>query len=115
MSEINVTTYNAEPLNQQAAVLLKQAGILYNPQTELAALVLIREALERNLLEIEAVPEPLLLIAKLAANPAWAMALMTESEPGVKFTMNLADSLPDAAAQIMEEIIASLEAIPQPS
>jgi hypothetical protein len=114
MSEIDITSYNAEPLNQQAAVLLKQAGILYNPQTELAALVLIREALERNLLEM-AVPEPLLLIAKLAANPAWAMALMTESEPGVKFTMNLADSLPEAAAQIMEEIIASLEAIPQPS
>ena len=115
MSEINVTSYNEEPLNQQAAAILKASGIPYNPNSEIAALVLIREAVERNLLEIEAIPEPTLLVAKLAANPAWAMALMTESEPGVKFTMGLANSLPEAAAQIMEEIIASLEAIPQPS
>lgn len=115
MSEINVISLNAESLNQQAAALLSRSGIAYNPQNELAALVLIREALEQNLLEVEALPEPNLLLAKLAANPAWAMTLMTESEPGVKFTMTLADSLPEAAAQILEEIIASLEAIPQAS
>ena len=110
---MNVSAYNADSLNQQAAKILKQSGIPFNPETELAALVLIREALERNLLETTALPEPLLLIAKLAANPTWAMLLMTETEPGVSFEMTLPDSLEEAAAEILEEIVASLRATPE--
>ncbi len=41
------------------------------------------------------------------------MSLMTESEPGITFELDLseAESLEEAAAMILEEIVASLEAI----
>jgi len=109
---MTVTTYNKDPLNQQAATILAKYGIPYDPKTELAALVLIREALERNLLETPTIPEPLLLIAKLSANPALAMRLMTESEPGVTFEITLPETLEEAAAAILEELVASLRAQP---
>jgi|APLak6261665176_1056049.scaffolds.fasta_scaffold44327_1 hypothetical protein len=107
---MNVNLYNADPLNQQAATILTQYRIPFDPSRELAALVLIREALERNLLETPTIPEPLLLIAKLSANPSLAMSLMTESEPGVTFEITLPESLEEAAAAILEELVASLKA-----
>ena len=57
------------------------------------------------------IQEPLLLIAKLSANPELAMSLMTESEPGVEFEMELSDTLEEAAAQILEEIMASIKGV----
>ena len=107
---MNVTEFNEASLNQQSMKILNQYKIPHNPSTDLAALVLLRAALERNLLETGPVEEPLLLVAKLAANPQLAMELMTESEPGIQFNLNLEETLEDAAAQILEEIVASLRA-----
>jgi hypothetical protein len=107
---MTVNTYNSDPLNQQAATILMKYGIPFDPRTELAALVLIREALDRNLLETPTIPEPMLLIAKLSANPSLAMMLMTESEPGVTFETTLPETLEEAAATILEELVASLMA-----
>ena len=107
---MNVSTYNEASINQQSMKILRQSRIVYNPATELTALVLIREALERNLLDTGEIQEPLLLIAKLEANPELAMSLMTESEPGVEFQMELSETLAEAAAQILEEIVASAKA-----
>jgi hypothetical protein len=94
--------------------IINQHQIPFDPTTELAGLVLIREALTQNLLETGPIQEPLLLIAKLEANPRLAMSLMTESEPGVQFEMELSENLPEAAAQILEEIVASLRATVPP-
>jgi Ni,Fe-hydrogenase maturation factor len=94
--------------------IINQHQIPFDPTTELAGLVLIREALTQNLLETGPIQEPLLLIAKLEANPRLAMSLMTESEPGVEFEMELSENLPEAAAQILEEIVASLRATVPP-
>ena len=107
---MTVNTYNKNPLNQQATRILSQYKIPFDPNQELATLVLIREALERKLLETPTIPEPLLLIAKLAANPSLAMSLMTESEPGVTFEITLPENLEGAAATILEELVASLKA-----
>lgn len=107
---MNVSTLNENLINQQSLQILKQYQIPCNPATELAALVVVREALERNLLDTGEIQEPLLLIAKLAANPPLAMTLMTESEPGVEFQMELSETLEEAAAQILEEIVASVKA-----
>src|SRR5208283_1889092 len=106
---MNVSRLNEAPLNQQSMKILKQYRIPFNPTTELAGLALIREALERGLLETGEIQEPLLLIAKLSANPELAMSLMTESEPGVEFEMELSDTLEEAAAEILEEIMASIK------
>ena len=112
---MTVNTYNADPLNQQAATILMKYGIPFDPKTELAALVLIREALDLNLVETLTIPEPLLLIAKLSANPSLAMMLMTESEPGVTFQIDLPETLEEAAAAILEELVASLRAQTEPA
>ncbi len=51
------------------------------------------------------------LIAKLSANPELAMSLMTETDLGEeKFEMALSETLEEAAAEILEEIVASIEA-----
>lgn len=105
-----VNKFNQHPINQQSKRILKQNLIPFNPETELVALVLVRTALELNLLETGPIQEPLLLIAKLAARPQLAMALMTESEPGVEFELDLSETLELAAAEILEEIVASLKA-----
>jgi malonyl CoA-acyl carrier protein transacylase len=109
---MNVSQFNQHQLNQQSQEILAQNKIHFNQETELAALVLVRMALESNLLETE-IEEPLLLIAKLSALPELAMSLMTESEPGIKYEVDLSEgvSLGEAAAMILEEIVASLEAI----
>ena len=91
--------------------ILKQYQIPFNPSTELASLALIREALERGLLSTGELQEPLLLIAKLSANPELAMSLMTESELGEeKFEIELSETLEAAAAEILEEIVAGIKA-----
>src|SRR5512137_218777 len=105
-----VSKFNQTSLNQQSKQILDQNQIPFNPETELAALVLVRTALERNLLETGPIQEPLLLIAKLAASPQLAMAVMTESEPGMEFELILSETLEEAAAEILEEIVASLKA-----
>ena len=107
---MNVSTFNEAAINQESMKILKRYRVPFNPATELAALALIREALERNLLDTGVIEEPLLLIAKLAANPQLAMSLMTESEPGVEFEMELSETMEEAAAQILEEILASIKA-----
>ena len=108
---MNVSKFNEASVNQQSMKILNQYQIPCNPETELAALVLIRTALERNLVDTGPIQEPLLLITKLAARPTLAMSLMTESEPGAEFEMTLSETLEDAAAEILEEIVASLRAI----
>ena len=45
---------------------------------------------------------------KTQDNPELAMSLMTESEPGVTFEMELSETLEEAAAEILEEILASI-------
>jgi Ni,Fe-hydrogenase maturation factor len=106
---MNVSLFNEASLNQQSTRILEQYQIPFDPSTELAGLALIREALERGLLETGEIQEPLLLIAKLSANLELAMSLMTESEPGVEFEMELSDTLEEAAAEILEEIMASIK------
>ena len=56
--------HNLTSLNQQAAAILKDYRIPFAPKDELAALVLVRSAIERGQIEIPTLPEPLLLIAK---------------------------------------------------
>jgi hypothetical protein len=108
---MNVSQFNQNLLNQQSLEILNQNKIPFNPETELAALVLVRTALESNQLETE-IEEPILLVAKLAALPELAMSLMTESEPGVNYEVDLSESesLEEAGAMILEEIVASLKA-----
>jgi hypothetical protein len=108
---MNVSQYNSDRLNLQAAALLRRNRIPFDPATELAALALIREAVDRNLVvPPAAIPEPALLVAKLQRNPALAMSLMTESEPGVRMAMDLPEALDEAAAMLLEELTASLTA-----
>ena len=105
---MNVEQFNEESINQQSIRILKQYQIPFDPSRQLASLVLIREALERGLLETGELQEPLLLIAKLAANPELAMSLMTESDTGDEYLeMELSETLEAAAAEILEEIVAS--------
>jgi DNA mismatch repair ATPase MutS len=108
---MNVEQFNEESINQQSIGILKQYQIPFDPLRQLASLVLIREALERGLLETGELQEPLLLIAKLSANPELAMSLMTETDLGEeKFEMTLSETLEEAAAEILEEIVASIKA-----
>ncbi len=55
------------------------------------------------------------LIAKLQADPDLAMSLMTESEPGVSFEIMLPPTIDEAAATILEELVASLTARTPPA
>jgi len=112
MSASKYEFHNASPLNRQAAQILSAHQIAFDRTAELAALVLTRHAIERGQLEIPDLPEPLLLIAKLQADPDLAMSLMTESEPGMTFEMTLPPGIEEAAAAILEEVIASLKALP---
>lgn len=111
---MNVRELNEAPLNQQSMKILKNYQIPFNPSIQLASLTLIQAALDLNLLETGEIEEPLLLTAKLQANPELAMELMTESEPGVQFEMILSETLEEAAAQILEEIVASMRAASLP-
>lgn len=112
---MHVLDHNTHSLNRQSAAILDRAGIPFDPRQELASLALIRFALANKLLQTApAIQEPDLLLEKLAANPDQAMGLMTESEPGQPFQMTLDQSPAEAAAQLLEEILASLKALPPP-
>jgi hypothetical protein len=110
---MSVYLLNLHPLNIQCQAILANNSIQVNLTQELAALALLREALERNLLVTPNLHEPLLLIAKMASDPKLAMKMMTESEEGMEFSLELTPSLADAAAEILEEIQASLLARPE--
>lgn len=117
---MSVQEYHPHPLNQQAAQILRRYDIPFNPATELASLALIRVALERGLLETPTIPEPLRLIAHLSRHPDQAMAWLTQAEPAtdpaMTFEIELPPSLAEAAATLLEEIVASQRAAtPTPS
>jgi hypothetical protein len=110
---MNVYLLNLHTLNLQCKRILEASSIPCDPTRELASLVLLREALERNLLEASSLPEPLLLIAKMASDPQFAMRLMTEPEEGMELILELTPTLAEAAAEILTEIQASLLAMPE--
>ena len=68
--------------------------------------------MSKDLLEIRGIDEAELLLAKLHANPALTMELMTESGPEESFQLDLSESetMEEAAAQILEEIVATIRA-----
>ena len=101
---------NSQPLNQQAADILTRGQIPWNPEQEIAALALLRHALEKGALETPTIEEPMLLLARLEANPEEAMRLLTESAPGETYEIDLDPDPDQAAAQLLEEIVASLRA-----
>ena len=101
---------NREP-NLQAARILAANGIHWTPQDDLASLALIRHALEAGEVQTPTILEPLLLVAKLAYCPEEAMRLMTEAAPGETFEIELDEDPAQAAAQLLEEILASIRAL----
>jgi hypothetical protein len=110
---MNVYLLNLHPLNFQCKRILEASSISCDPTHELASMVLLREALALNLLETPSLHEPGLLIAKLETDPQLAMKLMTEAEEGMEFRLELTPTLAEAAAEILEEIHASLMARPE--
>jgi hypothetical protein len=106
------TEMNSQEPNPQAARILAANAIPWSPQTDLASLALIRHVLEAGELRTPTISEPLLLVAKLHARPQEAMRLLTESDLGEPFAtpLDLDDSPTEAAAQLLEEIVASLQA-----
>jgi hypothetical protein len=82
----------------------------WSPEQEVAALALLRQALEKGALETPTIEEPMLLLARLEADPQEAMRLLTESAPGETFEIDLDPDPDQAAAQLLEEIVASLRA-----
>lgn len=106
-------TLNRHSLNQRAAEILTQTHFRWSSMTELASLALIRHALERGVLDCRrAIAEPEWLLATLQARPEQAMRLMTETDLGESFEIDLDDDPDEAARQILEEIIASIRALP---
>ena len=101
---------NSQPLNQQAANILLRKRMPWNPAQEVAALALLRHALQKGTLETPTIEEPMLLLARLEANPEEAMRLLTESAPGETYPIDLDPDPDQAAAQLLEEIVASLRA-----
>jgi hypothetical protein len=101
---------NSQPLNQQAADILSRNRMPWSPEQEVAALALLRQALEKGALETPTIEEPMLLLARLEADPQEAMRLLTESAPGETFEIDLDPDPDQAAAQLLEEIVASLRA-----
>jgi hypothetical protein len=101
---------NREP-NLQAARILAAHRIPWSPRSQLASLALIRHALEGGEIEAPTIAEPLLLLAKLSARPEEAMRLMTETDLGEPFEIVLDEDPAQAAAQLLEEILASLRAL----
>jgi hypothetical protein len=101
---------NREP-NLQAARILAAHQIPWSRQYELASLTLIGHALEAGEVRTPTILEPLLLVAKLAARPEEAMRLMTTTDLGEPFEIALDDDPGEAAAQLLEEILASIRAL----
>jgi hypothetical protein len=110
---MNVYLMNLQPLNLQALAVLRRYGIACDLTQSLAAVVLVRVALEQGLICLPMLDEPMELVATMGANPVQAMQWMTESEPGVHLEWDLSPDLADAAAEIMEEVWASIRALPR--
>jgi hypothetical protein len=104
----NYTELNMHEPNRQASRILSAHRIPWSPASELASLALIRHALENGDLETPTIPEPLLLVAKLAADPEQTMRLLTESAPGETYEIEMDEDPVEAAAQLLEEILASI-------
>lgn len=110
MTGHDYATLNSQPLNQQAAAILAGNRMAWSPAREVAALALLRQALEKGALETPTIAEPMLLLARLEADPEEAMRLLTESAPGETYAIDLDPDPDQAAAQLLEEIVASLRA-----
>lgn len=110
MTGHDYATLNSQPLNQQAADILSRHQIPWSPAQEVAALALLRHALHKGALETPTIEEPMLLMARLEASPEEAMRLLTESAPGEVYEITLDPDPDQAAAQLLEEIVASLRA-----
>jgi hypothetical protein len=103
-------TLNSQSLNRQAADILARNRMPWNPDQAVAALALLRHALQTGVLETPTIAEPMLLLARLEADPEEAMRLLTESAPGETYLIDLDPDPDQAAAQLLEEIVASLRA-----
>ena len=103
-------TLNSQSLNRQAADILSNNRMPWTPAQEVAALALLRHALQKGTLETPTIAEPMLLLARLEADPEEAMRLLTESAPGETYLIDLDPDPDQAAAQLLEEIVASLRA-----
>jgi len=103
-------TLNSQSLNRQAADILSNNRMPWTPAQEVAALALLRHALQKGTLETPTIAEPMLLLARLEADPEEAMRLLTESAPGETYPIDLDPDPDQAAAQLLEEIVASLRA-----
>lgn len=101
---------NREP-NLQAARILAAHQIPWSRRSQLASLALIRHALEAGDIEAPTISEPLLLLAKLSYRPEEAMRLMTTTDLGEPFEIELDDDPAEAAAQLLQEILASITAL----
>ena len=114
MLDHDYTTLNNLDPNPQAARILAAHAIPWSPQTDLASLALIRYVLEAGELQTPTILEPLLLVAKLSCRPQEAMRLLMETDLGEPFAteIELENDPAQAAAQLLEEIVASLQAQP---
>ena len=110
MTGHDYATLNSQLLNRQAADILSRHKIPWSPAQEVAALALLRHALQKGALETRTIEEPMLLMARLEASPEEAMRLLTESAPGEVYEITLDPDPDQAAAQLLEEIVASLRA-----
>jgi hypothetical protein len=110
MTVPDYATLNSQPLNRQAADILSRHKMRWSPAQAIAALALLRQALEKGVLETPTIEEPMLLLARLEADPEEAMRLLTESAPGETYQIDLDPDPDQAAAQLLEEIVASLRA-----
>jgi hypothetical protein len=110
MTAHDYATLNSQPLNRQIADILSHHRIPWTPGQEVAALALVRYALQRGVLQTPTIEEPMLLLARLEADPGETMRLLTESAPGEVYAIDLDRDPDQAAAQLLEEILASLRA-----
>jgi hypothetical protein len=107
---------NLHDLNRRSAEILEAGHLPWSPASELASVALIRHALETSAVEIRAIEEPDLLLAKLQAHPQETMHLLTQTDLGEPFEIDLDSNPIQAATQLLEEILASLRALsPRPS
>lgn len=107
---------NLHSLNRRSAEILEASHLAWSPASELASVALIRYALESSALEMRTIEEPELLLAKLQAHPQETMHLLTQTDLGEPFEIDLDSNPIQAAAQLLEEILASLSALsPRPN
>ena len=102
---------NQHSLNRRSAEILRANAIAWSPATELASVALMRHALEADALILRTVAEPDLLLAQIQANPEQTLELLTQTSLGEPFEINLDPNPIQAAAQLLEELLASLTAL----